>query len=307
MPVTEVDPAELHDRNALWILLLAAMLLEFLLQFHHDKGEVVADEVGAADDEIAPDQRRRDDDDEHRGAQPDEAVQQGRQHRPARSADEEDVNASHRADHAAEAVGGYRGEHGAHHGEGRQQEHGNRDAEHGPQDGVGHEVLNRRENGDGKDDDADQGQRPCRVLAVEPVVVAPDERQCHQNADAPDGADQPALECVETELLLEVEVAENGHGEQTESDRRKCDETRLDRADAQDPLERRLQGRRRRSGIADDLSQDVLLLELARVAVRGGGRPGTPPRGSGWPRCRRPTANRSVPRPRWRSARPEGG
>ena len=50
---------------------------------------------------------------------------------------------------------------------------------------------------------------PCRVLAVEAVVVPADEWQSHQHADAADGADEPALEGVEAEALLEVEVAQH--------------------------------------------------------------------------------------------------
>ena len=43
----------------LGIGLLAPVLLELLLELDHDQGEVVADEVGAADDQEGADQRWR--------------------------------------------------------------------------------------------------------------------------------------------------------------------------------------------------------------------------------------------------------
>ena len=78
--------------------------------------------------------------------------------------------------------------------------------------------------GDRKDHLADEGQCPLRVAAEELVVVPPDKRQGHQHTDTPDGVDQPALEGVEAKSLLEVEIAEHRHGEQSEADGRERDE-----------------------------------------------------------------------------------
>ena len=95
----------------------------------------------------------------------------------------------------------------------------------------------------------------ARIRAEEAVVVPPDQRQGHQDAQAPDGADQPALERIEMEALLEVEIAQYWDGEQAESDGREGDQAHLDGADAQDPLEGGLHGWRRRTRIIDDLAQ----------------------------------------------------
>jgi hypothetical protein len=147
----------------------------------------------------------------------------------------------HRADHPAQAIGGHGREDRADHGEPGEEEHPHGDAEDRPEDRVRHGVLDRDQDGDRKDDLADQRQCLRRVLAVQTVVVPADQGQRHQDADAADGADQPALEGVEPEAVLEVEVAQHRDGEQAESDGRKSDEDRLDRADAQDALERRLE------------------------------------------------------------------
>ena len=57
VPVAEVDVVELQDRDGLRIGRLAPVLLLLLLELEHDEGEVVADEVRAADDHDAADDR----------------------------------------------------------------------------------------------------------------------------------------------------------------------------------------------------------------------------------------------------------
>ena len=127
-------------------------------------------------------------------------------------------------------------------------------------------------NGHRQDDLADERQGLGRVAAVEPVVVAADERQDDQDADAADGADQASAEGVEVVLLLQEEVAEHGSGEEAETHGREADEAHLDGTDAHDSGEGGLQGRRDRLRVLDHLAEHVELLVLPPRVARATGR-----------------------------------
>ena len=93
MPVAEVDIAELQDRDLRGIGLLPLVLLLLLLELDHHEREVVADEVGAADDHEGAEDGGRDHDDQHRGPDADDAVEECREDRTSGGPDEEDVDA----------------------------------------------------------------------------------------------------------------------------------------------------------------------------------------------------------------------
>ncbi len=104
VPVAEVDVVELQDRDGLGIRGLAPVLLLLLLELEDDEGEVVADEVRAADDHEAADDRGGDHDDEHGGSRAEGLVESGREHGATGGPDEEEVDGADRAGQAAEVV-----------------------------------------------------------------------------------------------------------------------------------------------------------------------------------------------------------
>ena len=300
MAVAEVNIADLQDGDRFGVLLLAAVLFELFLQLHDDEGQIVPDVVRAPDDHDPPENRGRNHDDQHRRPDPHNAVEEGRQNGAAGRTDEEDIDAAHCAHHATQAVWRDRGEDGTDHGESRQEQDGTRHAEDGPEDRVGHEVLNGNDDRDGQDDLADQRQGLGRILAVETVVVPADEGQRDEHPDGADGADDAALERIEPELLLEIQVAQHGSREEPEADGGEGDQDRLDRADAHDPLEGCFERGRGRRCVPEDIPRARPSSRTARGAAQECERRRPPPATWGWPGCRRPSANRRGLPPRWR-------
>ena len=118
-PVREVDVGDLQGGDLRRRFLLAPVLGHLLPELGDDEGEVVADEVRAAEDQQPADDRRRDDDHEHRGARPELVGEQAGEERAAGRADEEDVDRPERRAHAAQPVRHHRLQDRPHHRERR--------------------------------------------------------------------------------------------------------------------------------------------------------------------------------------------
>ena len=201
--------------------------------------------------------------DDHGAADPHRVGEEARDQAAHEAADEEDVERRHRRAHAAQAVGNHGLQHRADHRERRRGEHRLRHLEDPEPRGALHAELQGHQQRRRHDEQADQRQRACGILAVLAVEVAPDQREDRQGEDAREAQDDAALQhALHVEVLVEVERLEGGLAEQPEPEGAEADEHGADGADALDAGERRLHRDRRRLLVFEDLAEDVLLLEL---------------------------------------------
>ena len=216
----------------------------------------------AADEHEPADERARDHQDQHGGLGAGGVDEEGGQERPARGADEEDVERSEGGPHAPEAVGRDRLQDRPDHRERGEVQDLHHHADDGIAQRVRHRVLDRDHEGDGDDEEADETECLRRVLAEAGVVPSGGERQDAERQDPTEGSEKATLERVEVELFLDVEPAQDGPGEQAEAQRREGDHGVAERTNLLEPREHGLDRHRRGPGV-DDLAEHVLHLELA--------------------------------------------
>ncbi len=264
LAVGEVDRAHL-DRRHLRRRLLATLLLgELLAQLGDDQRHVVLDELGAAAHEVAADQRRRDREDQDRRSRAGDVDEQRSDERTDRRATEEHVQAAERSTQAAQPVRHDRHRDRADHGERGDEAQADRDASDREQDGRRHRVLDRDEDGDRHDQQADHPHRPRRVTAERRIEPLGEHRREDHRQDAADRGEHPALERLEAEAVLQVQVAEHASGEQAEAERDEAEHHGAVGADLLEPREGGLDRDRLRLGLLlEHLTEDLAHLLLA--------------------------------------------
>ena len=157
---------------------------------------------------------------------------------------------------------------GADAGERARQQHRWEDRPDRVEHGIGHQEGDGRENRRGQDQPRQQAKRLRGVTPIGRVVEAADERQRDEHGDAADRCPLRPAERAEAVLLLEEDVADDRHREESESEGGEGKDRRPDRADLQESSERRLHRYRRRAYVLHDLAENVLLLELTARRFR---------------------------------------